>query len=697
MSEEIRLGIDVGGTFTDLVILRSDGTAIPKKVLSSPPDFSTAIKAGLLETLQESGVDASQVREYTHGATVATNAIITRTGAVTGLITTQGFRDVLELRRMRMHKLYDINWEKPPPLVPRHLRIEVPARMTPQGAEETPLDEEAARQAIQRLIDEGVGSLAICYINAYANGAHERRTQELALELAPTVRVSCSSEVLPEIREYERSSTTVINAYVQPIVDAYFQSMETDLKEMGVVAPVMVMQSNGGMIPSETARRLPIHVIESGPAAGVTGAYHLAQRMGIDNVITLDMGGTTAKAAMIEDGEISRSPEYEVGGELSIGHRLMKGSGYLLRVPSIDIAEVGAGGGSVAWADEAGALKVGPHSAGARPGPACYGLGGAEPTITDANVHMGLTNPEYLAGGALKLYPELADKAIEDRLASRLGIDVTTTAWGIRAVANSSLIRALRAVSTERGRDPRRFTLLAFGGMGPVHALDLAAELGITRVVVPPLPGLFSALGLLLADVEHHLIQTHYTDTDKLDYDGLHAVIDKLMNEAVSMLDREGYDAAHRSIALSADTRYVGQDFSLTIPLPGPKLDPKSLAPFIEEFHQEHSKTYGYDSREEEVQIVALRCVARGLPDRPRVPEQLEIASVKGWKLSPSRRCYFGPEWSWIQTPVMTRHDLLATPVEGPAIIEEDNSLTVVTPNWKAGLDEWSNIILEPK
>ncbi len=309
MAEEIRLGIDVGGTFTDVVLLRSNGTVIPKKVLSSPPDFSTAIKAGLLEILKDNDVEASQVREFTHGATVATNAIITRTGAVTGLLTTRGFRDVLELRRMRMHKLYDINWEKPPPLVPRYLRKEVPARMNPKGGEETPLDQVAARQAIRQLIEEGVGSIAICYLNAYANGAHERRTRELILELAPELYVSKSSEVLPEIREYERTSTTVINAYVQPIVDAYFRSMETDIEEMRMVTPIMVMQSNGGLIPSETARQFPVHVIESGPAAGVTGAFHLAKRMGIDNVITLDMGGTTAKAAMIEDGEISRSPE----------------------------------------------------------------------------------------------------------------------------------------------------------------------------------------------------------------------------------------------------------------------------------------------------------------------------------------------------------------------------------------------------
>ena len=697
MAEEIRVGVDVGGTFTDVVLLRSDGTVVPKKVLSSPPDFNIAIKEGVTEVLEDNGVRASDVTEYSHGATVATNAIITRAGAVTGLITSKGFRDVLETRRMRMHKLYDMNWQKPEPLVPRHLRMEVPARMDPSGAEVTPLDEDEARLAIERLLREGVESIAVCYLHSYANGAHEERTRELLREIAPGMYASISSEVLPEIREYERTSTTVINAYVRPVVDSYFRSMEADMQRLGIGVPIMVMQSNGGMMPSESARDLPIHIIESGPAAGVTGAYRLAQRMGAPNVITLDMGGTTAKAAIIEDGEISRSPEYEVGGELSIGHRLLKGSGYILRVPSIDIAEVGAGGGSIAWADAAGALKVGPHSAGASPGPACYNLGGQEPTITDANVHLGLTNPESLAGGALKIHPDLAEAAIRDHVAGRLGLDTTATAWGIRTVANSSLIRALRAVSTERGRDPRRFTLVAFGGMGPVHALDLAVELGMTSVVIPPLPGLFSSLGLLFADTEHHLIQTRYMSATDPDYGELDRVIGKLLDEAVSTLEREGYDAAHRTVSLLADTRYHGQDYALTVAIRGENLGPSQMEVLVEDFHREHEKTYGYESRDEEVQIVALRCLGRGLPDTPRVPEHLNVAAVEGWSPSASRRCYFGPERGWIEAPVMGRHDLSDRPVPGPAIIEEDNSLTVVLPEWTARLDEWSNIVLEPK
>lgn len=697
MTGTLRLGVDVGGTFTDVVLLTSDGTAIPKKVLSSPPEFNAAVKAGIEQILLENKFCPADVRRYTHGATVATNAIITRTGAVTGLITTKGFRDVLEIRRMRMHKLYDIHWEKPMPLVPRHMRLEVPERTDPRTGEVTPLDEGAVRAAVRRLMKEGVESVAVCYLHAYANGTNERRTRKVIREMAPSWSVSISSEVLPEIKEYERTSTTVINAYVQPVIARYLRAMERDMREIGMDVPIMVMQSNGGMMPSEHAREFPIHIIESGPAAGVTGVYHLAKRMGIHDAMTLDMGGTTAKAAIIEAGKISRSPEYEVGGEVSIGHRLMKGSGYLLRVPSIDLAEVGAGGGSIAWTDPAGALKVGPHSAGASPGPACYDRGGVEPTITDANVHMGLTNPDALAGGNLKIRRDLADKAIGDRVAGRLGLDLTKTAWGIRAIAHSSLIRALRAVSTERGRDPRRFVLFAFGGMGPAQALDVASELGINKVIIPPLPGLFSSLGLLFAETEHHFIQTHYADTARMNYDRLNSIIANLASEATAILEREGFDPAHRLIALSADTRYEGQDYALTIPLGGDSMDPVSLARLIASYHHEHEKTYGYRSDAEPVQIVALRCLARGLSEDDRVPQHLNVATAKGWKAAGSRKCYFGPEHGWVETDVMSRHDLSGTRVSGPAIVEEDNSLIVVSPGWEATLDEWSNIVLKTR
>jgi N-methylhydantoinase A len=419
--------------------------------------------------------------------------------------------------------------------------------------------------------------------------------------------------------------------------------------------------------------------------------------MGLDNVLTFDMGGTTAKAALIEDGVISRSPEYEVGGALSIGHRLLKGGGYLLRVPSIDIAEVGAGGGSIANIDWSGALKVGPASAAASPGPACYKLGGYEPTVTDANVRLGFTNPNHLAGGALRLYPDLAEAAIRERISNKLGVDTTEAAWAIRRLTNASLARALRAVSIERGRDPKRFALFAFGGMGPSHALHLANELGIRKVVIPPLPGLFSAMGLLFAETEHHLIQTSYANISRpTTFGRLNDVITKLVNEALSTLADEGYGEASRSITLAADVRYIGQDHALTIQLPGRQLDGNLVTRLKDAFEAEYLRTYGYRSEGEEVQVVALRCIARGIPQRSHVPERLQLHASQRSHAEGNRSCYFGPEIGWVEVRVLNRAALTDQVLTGPAIVEEDNSLTVVLPGWRFYQDDWANIILEP-
>ncbi len=594
-----------------------------------------------------------------------------------------------------MHKLYDINWEKPKPLVPRHLRLELAVRTDPNDGSESPLDEIGLQQIVEELSAEGAESIAVCYLHAYANGSNERRTRDVIRRLQPSWFVSISSEVLPEIKEYERTSTTVINAYVQPSVARYAKALETDLTDSGIVSPVVVMQSNGGMVPLDTACRFPIHIIESGPAAGVMGAHSVAKQIGLKDVISFDMGGTTAKAAIIEDGEISRSPEYEVGGDISIGHRMMKGSGYLLRVPSIDLAEVSAGGGSIAWLDSVGALKVGPRSAGAIPGPACYARGGKDPTITDANVHLGLTNPQHLASGTLVISPALAERAIRDNLAAKLGRDPTDVAWAIRSIANASLIRALRAVSIERGRDPRQFVLIAFGGMGPVHALDVAEQLGIEKVIIPSLPGLFSALGLLFAQIEHHLIRTYYADPLRPDLARLNTLSQDLALEAATTLDEEGYDASCRAIELSVDLRYVGQDHALTLPLSGQAFDATMIAELGKAFAAEHERIYGYRSERESVQIVGLRCVGRGLSPNRKLPDRLDVVSPDA-SIAALRRCYFGPNHGWVDIAVVPRDGLTGQSISGPAIVEEDNSSTIINPGWSATLDAWSNIVIEP-
>ncbi len=697
----VRLGVDVGGTFTDVIALRNDGSCYYGKVLSSPPDFAVAIKRSVTELLRDASIDGSEVSEFIHGATVATNAIITRSGAVTGLITTKGFRDVLEVRRLRQPRLYEIALTKPPTLVPRRLRFEVPERINALGQEEEPLDEASVLDAIAQLKDHGVESVAICVINAYVNSAHEERVYELVRQHAPDMYVSVSSKVLPEIKEYERTSTTVINAYVQPIVDRYIQHMEGDLESIGIDAPLSVMQSQGGRIPSSRAREYPASVVESGPAAGVVAAQRLAARMGLPDALTLDMGGTTAKASLIEKGEISRSPEYEVGGEVSLGgFRLLKGTGYLLRMPSIDLAEVGAGGGSIAWLDEAGALKVGPSSAGANPGPACYGNGGTQPTATDANVFLGLTNPNYLAGGTLKLDPELAQKAITEGISTRSGLDMTDAAWGIRRISNSNLVRAISAVSIERGRNPSLFPLFAFGGMGPVHAADLASELRISTVIIPPLPGLFSALGLIFADVEYHLIRTLYASARAPKPEDWNRVVVALADEARGLLSKDGYSKADMAMDFLADAHYGGQEHTISIPLHlnsshGPEpVDVTGVTKLGEDFELEHERTYGYRTHGEEVAVSAVRCVARGLSRTDRVPEQLTLKQSSEIPAAQTRKAYFGPEAGWLSTDVTGRHDLQGTRAHGPLLVEEDNSTTVIPPGWTAHLDEWSNIIL---
>src|SRR5213594_4864893 len=464
MTARFRVGVDIGGTFTDIVLLDAGGRIHTKKVSSSVDDYARAIVDGLGELFGETGLGGGDLAEVLHGTTVASNAILELKGARTGLITTTGFRDVLEIWRNRMPKLYDLSWEKPVPLVERYLRVEVEERVDAHGQILKPLDPAAVERALDRLLAEKIEALAVCLLHSYANPAHEERIAEIVRKRAPDLTLSVSSHVLPEIREYERTSTTVINAYVMPIVRRYLGTLRAGLDGVGAKAPLMIMQSNGGLMTDEAAATRPVHIIESGPAAGVVGAQALARKIGLGKIVTFDMGGTTAKASLVEDGEVSRATEYQVGGGIMAGSRLLTGAGYLLRVPAIDLAEVGAGGGSLVWIDPGGGLQVGPQSAGAFPGPLCYDLGGAEPTVTDAH------------------------EILEAKIARRLGLPLAEAAYGAHVIAASNMMRAIRAVSSERGRDPREYALFAFGGNGPVFAAGMARQLEITRVVVPPAP-----------------------------------------------------------------------------------------------------------------------------------------------------------------------------------------------------------------
>ena len=705
MTAGFRVGVDIGGTFTDIVLLDDAGRIHTKKVSSSVDDYARAIVDGLGELFRETGLGGGDLAEVLHGTTVASNAILELKGARTGLITTRGFRDVLEIRRIRMPRLYDLGWEKPTPLVERYLRAEVTERLDAQGNILTPLDPAEVERVLDRLLAENIEALAVCLLHSYANPVHEDAIAALVRRKAPALTLSVSAEVLPEIREYERTSTTVINAYVMPIVRRYLGTLRGGLDGVGAKAPLLIMQSNGGLMTDEAAATRPVHIIESGPAAGVVGAQALARKIGLGKIVTFDMGGTTAKASIVEDGEVSRATEYQVGGGIMAGSRLLTGAGYLLRVPAIDLAEVGAGGGSVVWIDPGGGLQVGPRSAGAFPGPLCYDLGGTEPTVTDANVILGFVNPHELAGGAVRLNAARASDIFETKIARRLGLPLAEAAYGAHVIAASNMMRAIRAVSSERGRDPREYALFAFGGHGPVFAAGMARQLEMRRIVVPPAPGLFSSFGLLFADVEHHYVRTWRRRARAVDPPALDEVFARMEAEARTRLAAEGFAGEAVRLRRSADCRYEGQSFELTVPVAGGAVTAQTLADLDEAFGREHERTYGHRAGPEEpVEIVSVRVVGQGIPARPRMPEALRVDRTGSGRSGGSRRVYFGPDLGWRDTPILDRPGLpvgastRGAPrpwVDGPCIVEEYDATCVVPPGARAALDAHGNIVIE--
>src|SRR6266540_4183604 len=683
-----RVGVDVGGTFTDIVLLGSDGTIHTKKISSSVENYAQAIVDGLAELFRETGLAGGAIEEIRHGTTVASNAILEHKGAKTGLITTKGFRDVLEIRTLRMPRMYDIGWTKPVPLVERYLRRVVDERINAAGAVERALDPLEAERAVDALLAEKIETIAVCLLHSFANPAHELAIKEVIKRKAPSLPCSLSCEVLPEIKEYERTSTTVVNAYVTPIVASYLKALRKGLDRAGVRARLLLMQSNGGLTTDAAAAALPIHIIESGPAGGVVGAQALARAKRLPKVITFDMGGTTAKAAMVEDGEVTRAHEYAVGAGIMIGSRLLTGAGYTLKVPAIDLAEVGAGGGSLVWIDDAGALQVGPESAGASPGPLCYDKGGETPTVTDANLLLGYINPAYLVGGALKLNPDKARGIFNDRIAKPLGMPLERAAHGAHLIAASNMIRAIRAVSSERGRDPREFALFAFGGNGPVFACGMAQALGMKRIVVPPSAGLFSSFGLLYAGVEHHYSRSFRRLLRKANPQEIARVWDALAGQAREQLAASGFTADKARIRRSAALHYQGQTYELSVPLPDGPID---LAYLEEAYGREHEKTYGHRAgADEPVELVSIQVVGQGLRAGPSVPERVRPSRAEP-KPPPPRPAYFG---TWIETPVLRRSDL-ARPRSGPLIVEEYDATCVVPPGAKAELDAGGNILIE--
>ena len=691
MSNKIvkRVAADIGGTFTDIAAVTEDGDLLTWKLPSTPPNFADAVSKGIAALSRKYSIELSDINEVLHGCTVATNAILEQKGAKTALITTRGFRDVLEIQRVRVPKLYDPLYEKPAPLVPRNLRFEIDERLDAYGNVIREPDRAQLNRVVLKLKKEKIEALAICFLHSFVNPAHEELVGQIIQKELPDLFVSLSSEILPQKREYERVSTTVINSYVGPPVSEYLSAMVEQLKTSGISDRLTIMQSNGGILDAESCLRKPAHIVECGPAAGVVGAEHIASKAGFENVITLDMGGTTAKASIIEGGKYNLADEYEVGGGMSSSSALVGKGGYALKLPVIDIAEVGAGGGSIAWLDGVGSLKIGPESAGALPGPACYGLGGERPTVTDANLVLGYLNPKALAGGTVSINKKLSEQAINKYIAEPMKLDLMETAYGIYTVANASMMRAVRAVTTYRGRDPRDFILFAFGGAGGLHAVDLAKTLKIKEVLVPKAGGVFSALGLLYSNLEASETAPLLSLLDDTPIDSAEGIFFELQKKIKKTI---GGDPKEITFKRFADLRFKGQAYELIIPFQKPNLNQKELKNLSKTFEEKHFTRYGHAfSGEFPIELVNLRLVGTKKTVTPELKHNL-----KTYKKEDNRReAYFGPAIGLVNSRVLSRGDLEKNILEGPLIIEDYEGTVVVPPGCEAHLDSMGNIVIK--
>ncbi|MBM3676360.1 MAG: hydantoinase/oxoprolinase family protein [Actinobacteria bacterium] len=681
----VRLAIDIGGTFTDATLVDdATGRVSIAKVLTTPSDPSEGFMQAAERALVEGEVEPADVGLVVHATTVATNAIIEGKIARSGFVTTDGFRDLLEIARQVRPTLYDTQFEKAPPLVPRDRAVVVAERLGPAGDVLQPLDDGSVREAAAILRREGVESVAVCLLHAYVNPDHEQRVGEILAEALPGVPISLSSDVAPEFREYLRASTTVINAVIRPVVEHYLAGIEARLAAAGVEAKLLVMQSSGGVFGSDAARRRPVFMVESGPAAGVIASAHLGETIGIRDVLSFDMGGTTAKVGLIQDGRPSVTKDYNVGGHAGAGIGGMSLSGYPVRTPVVDLVEIGAGGGSIAWVDSGGLLRVGPRSAGADPGPVCYRRGGTEPTVTDANVVLGRLNPRYFLGGEISLDVEGAARAIEERCATPLGLTVTEAANGIVEIANAAMVNALHLISVQRGYDPRDFVLIGFGGAGPVHANALARDAEMPTLLIPRSPGIFSATGLLTTDLKWDAAQTVMRPVEELGGEEMEAAFMRLEAKGRAELEREGIAADAIECVRQVDLRYVGQSFELTIPGGDGLLD---------RFNAEHHRTYGFSAPGEPVEVVSLRLTSVGRIPKPPARQAGSEGSVTPKERRP---VFFAEAGGYVDCPIYGRYELPAgASFPGPAVVEEFDSTVVVHPGFAVRVDPIGNLIIE--
>ena len=674
----VEIGVDIGGTFTDVVCRDSDGVVRLVKIPTTRSNPSAGVGAALELMRRDWSIPAQVITRFVHGTTVATNAVLEGKGAKIGLLTTEGFRDVLEIGRQMRHAMYDLMLEPEAAgfLAPGHLRKEVRERVTATAAVLVPLDEASVERAVGELKAEGVAAIAVSLLFSFLNPAHEIRIREIIERLAPDLMVSLSSEVDPAFREYERTCVTAFDAYLKPVVDRYLASMERDLARAGVKAPLQIMQSRGGIASSRIARRRPVRLFLSGPAAGVMGGLDVGQALGLDDLITVDVGGTSCDIALVSGGRPLIRSEGAIGG-------------YTVRVPMVDVNAIGAGGGSIAWIDDAGSLRVGPESAGSEPGPACYDRGGKEPTVTDASILLGYIDPAYFAGGSLTLVPKRARETIERRIAGPLEIPIETAALGIHRVLNAQMAEAFRLVSLGRGIDPRGYTLVPLGGAGPLHATALARELGITRIAVPLHPGVLSAAGLLHAPIEHEISAAFPRPLEGLAWSEVRRALDEIDRGCGALMRSEGVASEHSQAFYFADVCYIGQSYHLEVPLA--PAAPAPLAALYLDFRAAHDRVYGH-STDAPASLVNLRAIHRCAPAEPP-PTRYTAAGVSGKKRQ--RPILTSESGGFISADVYERSALApGMRFAGPAIVEQGDTTTLIEPGWEAAVALNGTLIL---
>lgn len=676
------IGVDVGGTFTDFTVFNTkDKSLFNYKQSSTPEDPSKSIVSGIKNILEKQNIDPSHVTYLAHGTTVATNALIEKKGARIGLLTTEGFKDLMEIGDQKRPSLYNLLKQKPQSLIPAGLKCGIEERISYNGQIKIPLNEEMLKEAISYLLEQGVEGIAVCTLFSFVNPVHEKRIKEIIGEIAPDLYTTISHDLVREFREFPRMSTTVLNTYLGPIMKNYVKNFQSSVKDTGIDVMPYVTQSNGSIISISETIDSPIKTALSGPSAGAVGAAYIGKLLGIDKIITFDMGGTSADISLIEDGQLKISHERYI-------------EDYPARIPMIDIVAVGAGGGSIAYIDEGGALKVGPSSAGADPGPACYGKGGKHPTVTDANITLGKLNQKKILGGRMDVDVNLAKEAIYNEVSLESSLNTEDGAAGIISVVNSNMIRAIRVVSVEKGYDAREFTLMAFGGAGPLHACEIARGLGINKVLLPPSPGTLCSLGLLMADTRFDYSISNIMIAEEDNIDEVNKIFSTLTDDGNSMLDIEGIPQDRRKFEYIIDCRYERQNYEIPINISTGNLNSEILNELKDKFHDEHFKLYGYMDKNKDIQMVNYRVGVIGIIDKPDI-KRLPIEDTSLPKEMEKRQVRFEESDKYIETNVYNRDQLpVGCKINGPAIVEQMDSTSIIPPGWVACNDPYLNLIV---